>query len=94
MSSSAAQAPAPPQTTTATTTNPSAALASTSSAPSAEAGKSKTRTITEEAKDELHTHFASLNWPLNKCLPRGAFASDLQKIVVKCGLASTQDWLK
>lgn len=50
----------------------------------------KTKPITAAAKEDLHDYFESLNWPLNKDLPRGDYASDLDKIVKKYGLKKTQ----
>ena len=48
--------------------------------------KAKTRKITNEAKKALHDYFESLNWPLNKELPRGEYANDLKQITEKHGI--------
>ena len=51
-------------------------------APSNETANTKARKpISPKAKADLKAYFTSLNWPLNKDLPRGAMESELQKIV-------------
>ena len=85
-------------TTNGTTSNvaPSSAIASAPSTVAADSAvapeteKTRTKPITKAAKAELHAYFASLNWPLNKQLRKGAFASDLQTIVDKHSLLRPQ----
>ena len=71
------------------TTTASNAPSEDPSAPPA-ANKARTKPITKEAKAELHAYFSSLNWPLNKQLPKGNFESDLKKIVQKYSLIRSQ----
>jgi len=55
-------------------------------ATSSEPQKSKTTPITAAAKTLLHNYFVSLNWPLNRRLPRGQYDANLQQIVNKYAL--------
>ncbi|KAL9181669.1 hypothetical protein ACHAXT_012012 [Thalassiosira profunda] len=91
MDASSSAAPAPAPAPSAAAQQPSSAAASSAPpASGAGSGEAATKPITKAAKKAVKDYFAAKNWPLNKDLPRGAFADDLQKIATEHGLKRSQ----